>query len=270
MLMRPSAHVQPGPVRAIRMTQMLPVPPVNVPPNLALMRHGDGRRTHSECGHGRDDANEGHGSLRPDARQSRSLPPRVRGSRPGRGGCRRASRRAPDTRQGHFQAGRRPGSSSNGRRVSTIESRFRPGPGRFIPARAGNTRRGVGSLCAGPVHPRSRGEHVKVVDQVKEIVGSSPLARGTLRRVVLDARVDRFIPARAGNTVRRSRRSNPTAVHPRSRGEHTAHTCAAWMISGSSPLARGTRMGGLPPDTCNRFIPARAGNTSCRCKTTYR
>ena len=113
---------------------------------------------------------------------------------------------------------------------------------RFIPARAGNTRRPGPPTTSSSVHPRSRGEHVS----------SSRCRLGFFR----------FIPARAGNTPPRTGMDLLLTVHPRSRGEH--YTCARFKrrFDGSSPLARGT-----PPAVASRlpehrFIPARAGNTS--------
>ena len=53
---------------------------------------------------------------------------------------------------------------------------------RFIPARAGNTARGLPLDCHSTVHPRSRGEHGPRAPPVRRESGSSPLARGTLSR----------------------------------------------------------------------------------------
>ena len=58
-----------------------------------------------------------------------------------------------------------------------------------------------------------------------------------------------------------SRRVAASAVHPRSRGEHTRAAARMSRTSGPSPLTRGTQRdahdhGGLP-----RSIPAHAGNT---------
>ena len=72
----------------------------------------------------------------------------------------------------------------------------------------------------------------------------------------------RFIPARAGNTTWPRCWSASSTVHPRSRGEHAPHVPLGQGLDGSSPLARGTpdeRRRGRRRD---RFIPARAGNTS--------
>ena len=116
-----------------------------------------------------------------------------------------------------------------------------PVPGRFIPARAGNTNIGSPRCPATPVHPRSRGEHPVETRRRQHVDGSSPLARGTPGKRLRRGAERRFIPARAGNTVRTCGRCGETAVHPRSRGEHAA-----------VPKALGERW---------RFIPARAGNT---------
>ena len=113
-----------------------------------------------------------------------------------------------------------------------------------------------------PVHPRSRGEHPKNPVVPVARIGSSPLARGTLKAGLVKLNVDRFIPARAGNTIKNSFSLPASSVHPRSRGEHTVFCEGAKISVGSSPLARGT------PETANtdgslfRFIPARAGNTN--------
>ena len=137
---------------------------------------------------------------------------------------------------------------------------------RFIPARAGNTRGLAPKAPRPPVHPRSRGEHHLQQVVMPRVNGSSPLARGTRPDLRRDLPAGRFIPARAGNTTRITGRSMYSPVHPRSRGEHAVPVPVGLAPFGSSPLARGT----LPrlwrqrhPD---RFIPARAGNTSTRAR----
>ena len=95
-----------------------------------------------------------------------------------------------------------------------------PLPGRFIPARAGNT----------PACQRTNALQVN---------GSSPLARGTPRpsygNRTTASIAQRFIPARAGNTApaRNGSVANTgrgdrqgRSVHPRSRGEHTRYAAA--------------------------------------------
>ena len=133
---------------------------------------------------------------------------------------------------------------------------------RFIPARAGNTRPTTDAIVAAPVHPRSRGEHGGAAVLIRRLGGSSPLARGTPgRRRGLDRR-PRFIPARAGNTVRVTCSLDRHTVHPRSRGEHDRRRAPLGRCTGSSPLARGTLQVQRDRLADGRFIPARAGNTS--------
>ena len=111
-------------------------------------------------------------------------------------------------------------------------------------------------------HPRSRGEHKEIRFRVGAQMGSSPLARGTLRRSGPGDAPKGLIPARAGNT-NSLEESNPTAwAHPRSRGEHPISPLPSSGCSGSSPLARGTQDGLLDDSYRSGLIPARAGNTS--------
>ena len=142
---------------------------------------------------------------------------------------------------------------------------------RFIPARAGNTKvpAMIEYICA--VHPRSRGEHAGPISCGGSYTGSSPLARGTHRRHPCRHRCRRFIPARAGNTHFSMAAIKLFSVHPRSRGEHASLVGFVALVLGSSPLARGTHLDHQSPALQHRFIPARAGNTTCwRAATTRR
>ena len=132
---------------------------------------------------------------------------------------------------------------------------------RFIPARAGNTRARCAPRPVVAVHPRSRGEHMLDWLRRHAATGSSPLARGTLGLPLpADAR-ERFIPARAGNTLCGRIWVRMSPVHPRSRGEHARIGGLPTRKIGSSPLARGTRQHPSWRREGGRFIPARAGNT---------
>ena len=73
--------------------------------------------------------------------------------------------------------------------------------GRIIPARAGNTSAPRPSRICGSDHPRSRGEHMQSKCNANRMLGSSPLARGTLDRRHVGEVFARIIPARAGNTL---------------------------------------------------------------------
>ena len=138
-----------------------------------------------------------------------------------------------------------------------------PARTRFIPARAGNTRRRTGTLCGPPVHPRACGEHDNADDAPALGSGSSPRVRGTHAGAPLLHPVHRFIPARAGNTIAVYLRIVRHPVHPRACGEHKVALSVAVVINGSSPRVRGTHKPGVPSVICEdyRFIPARAGNT---------
>ena len=113
--------------------------------------------------------------------------------------------------------------------------------------------------------PRKRGCG-RAVSAEKRIarVGSSPRGRGTRRDLYRSHCYRRFIPARAGNTTRPSRRATRTPVHPRAGGEHRNSAARRWQGIGSSPRGRGTPPPRKPGRLGHRFIPARAGNTPCR------
>ena len=153
---------------------------------------------------------------------------------------------------------------------------------RLIPARAGNTVAEWISRELWTAHPRSRGEHLVMVSTpalglgssplargthaqediaIRAIIGSSPLARGTLMRLGSSSPAVRLIPARAGNTIALMRLTSWFAAHPRSRGEHDGEWVSDHGVSGSSPLARGTRVACELGVAGHRLIPARAGNT---------
>ena len=110
---------------------------------------------------------------------------------------------------------------------------------RIIPARAGFTRGRPQPTRSPPDHPRSRGVYVVVAGGEGGAAGSSPLARGLLRRCGRLGRPRRIIPARAGFTRRRSRRPTIAADHPRSRGVYHRRKPVQGQVLGSSPLARG-------------------------------
>ena len=133
--------------------------------------------------------------------------------------------------------------------------------GRFIPARAGNTRTRRSARSYQTVHPRAGGEHRPTATLTGITGGSSPRGRGTREQAQEARRPRRFIPARAGNTpgASASRPHNP--VHPRAGGEHGLPNTSNPPMSGSSPRGRGTLLVALALDDGHRFIPARAGNT---------
>ena len=91
--------------------------------------------------------------------------------------------------------------------------------------------------------------------------GSSPLTRGTLTFCNPPNIQCRFIPAYAGNSLRRRGKESVRPVHPRLRGELLFLIEIFAFCNGSSPLTRGTQ---TQPEQCfmnRRFIPAYAGNS---------
>ena len=90
--------------------------------------------------------------------------------------------------------------------------------------------------------------------------GSSPLARGTGRLFRQARDRIRFIPAGAGNRLRKMAVMCRSPVHPRWRGEQSVVLFSCVLHPGSSPLARGTAVVNLGADGVWRFIPAGAGN----------
>ncbi len=131
---------------------------------------------------------------------------------------------------------------------------------RFIPACAGNRPTTYKGPRWSAVHPRVRGEQSVSCLSFTAPFGSSPRARGTADRPMLDDLLERFIPACAGN-----RSGPPTSclsppVHPRVRGEQPAASTATHSPHGSSPRARGTDHAADHRGVGIRFIPACAGN----------
>ena len=112
---------------------------------------------------------------------------------------------------------------------------------RFIPTRVGNTNAVRGDTIYVAVHPHSRGEHLHA-------------------HIQRHARA-RFIPNRVGNTCSCTSRPTSPTVHPHSRGEHLSAATTNQQLSGSSPLAWGTRSACPTHRTQSRFIPTRVGNT---------
>ena len=93
-------------------------------------------------------------------------------------------------------------------------------------------------------------------------IGSSPRGRGTQSDPNANFEDRRFIPARAGNTIRRDSPRSRYPVHPRAGGEHIGASGIPSSGSGSSPRGRGTHVLAPLGGRAQRFIPARAGNTN--------
>ena len=85
-------------------------------------------------------------------------------------------------------------------RGTLISTDLLPRGNRFSPAGAGNTRPGRRRSSPRSVQPRWRGEHLMLRWYRSILIGSAPLARGTLLDEFLDGFLVRFSPAGAGNT----------------------------------------------------------------------
>ena len=134
---------------------------------------------------------------------------------------------------------------------------------RFIPACAGNARKGAGRITRRPVHPRVCGERLRSRASSALIAGSSPRVRGTHCPCRRSRAGRRFIPACAGNALSRFRPPIGAPVHPRVCGERRLAHSVTTAYRGSSPRVRGTLATPRPNCCRRRFIPACAGNARC-------
>ena len=73
-------------------------------------------------------------------------------------------------------------------------------------------------------------------------------------------RIERFIPACAGNAYGCTSKAATEAVHPRVCGERVIAVASIAPCRGSSPRVRGTRINNSLYGCDLRFIPACAGN----------
>ena len=140
---------------------------------------------------------------------------------------------------------------------------LRPTAG-LIPAHAGKTGRCAAGEYARWAHPRSRGENIDDLLASTGFEGSSPLTRGKRAGGCQRRGRERLIPAHAGKTRVRIRRSGQVGAHPRSRGENPATVVNTVETMGSSPLTRGKRLCRCRPLNARGLIPAHAGKTSMR------
>ena len=92
--------------------------------------------------------------------------------------------------------------------------------------------------------------------------GSSPLTRGKLHGLGAREFLERFIPAHAGKTLGRLRRSFPRRAHPRSRGENWSDVTTPAAPAGSSPLTRGKHQATDLARERPGLIPAHTGKTT--------
>lgn len=112
----------------------------------------------------------------------------------------------------------------------------------FIPAHAGELYQHWAQGSGSQVHPRSRGGKYLAHKAGNSAAGSSPLTRGTRQPHHQHGNLDRFIPARTGDTRERPRQ--------------------LYHQHGSSPHTRGIRVTRFHMLPIPRFIPAHTGDTA--------
>ena len=110
----------------------------------------------------------------------------------------------------------------------------------IIPACAGNTRPSCERGFTARDHPRVRGEHVTVYAWGAPRALLAVQLDVARHRVRVGSALPGIIPARAGNTSSRFRRSPARRDHPRACGEHVELCKAQRLNPGSSPRVRGT------------------------------
>ena len=116
-----------------------------------------------------------------------------------------------------------------------------------------------------PVQPRACGELPPSFVIPSHEVGSAPRVRGTRAGMTDEVAMERFSPARAGNSHQERVTSDHPAVQPRACGELRKCSAVKSARSGSAPRVRGTRFVIEIESAKGRFSPARAGN-SCAVK----
>ena len=110
------------------------------------------------------------------------------------------------------------------------------------------------------VHPRMGGEQWQQIEKVRNVSGSSPHGRGTVRKRGARRPLIRFIPAWAGNSLMTCDSASFRSVHPRMGGEQAYVRLHILLRLGSSPHGRGTVKSSIEDTKAFRFIPAWAGN----------
>ena len=111
----------------------------------------------------------------------------------------------------------------------------------IIPACAGSTDEKQMAQAWKKDHPRMRGEHIAIGNELFSVKGSSPHARGARPSGHPLGFESGIIPACAGSTSRFRARACWPRDHPRMRGEHMTVQMPFSLRVGSSPHARGAR-----------------------------
>ena len=135
---------------------------------------------------------------------------------------------------------------------------------RIIPAHAGQTYGFLVPLGPDSDHPRTCGANCHISVVMNGSNGSSPHMRGKLIMHRLYIVLRRIIPAHAGQTLSRCRRSAWCSDHPRTCGANYRGYHEDGNNAGSSPHMRGKLAYRGFAHSTERIIPAHAGQTPSR------
>ena len=134
-----------------------------------------------------------------------------------------------------------PGGSSPRGRGKRREADAARASHRLIPAWAGKTCSAAAVQRSFPAHPRVGGENTRAESSSRPKRGSSPRGRGKHPARLASCLAVGLIPAWAGKTALRRRRSRGLPAHPRVGGENVPVYAASANSGGSSPRGRGKR-----------------------------
>ena len=112
---------------------------------------------------------------------------------------------------------------------------------RIIPAHAGQTTSNYTAKMKAADHPRACGANRTLNNGSNVVNGSSPRMRGKPGHGQFSFRVERIIPAHAGQTPTCSASTCATTDHPRACGANRAPVVPSAARGGSSPRMRGKR-----------------------------
>ena len=134
-------------------------------------------------------------------------------------------------------------------------------PSRITPAHAGTTASPNVMYAVMRDHPRSRGDHSRLLPWNSFVPGSPPLTRGPPQAPRGRGESIRITPAHAGTTWRAPGRPRACPDHPRSRGDHLYDDAVRYTLLGSPPLTRGPQIRFSRNLTRRGITPAHAGTT---------
>ena len=141
---------------------------------------------------------------------------------------------------------------------------------RIIPAHAGQTPLRSCRIRPSMDHPRACGANRSRQLVRLSLDGSSPRMRGKRFGFGPLKVPPRIIPAHAGQTMATRPTRSPSPDHPRACGANDGEWMPSQPLTGSSPRMRGKHTAGRLPSGGHRIIPAHAGQTRTRCRSSCR